>query len=202
MVLVPRVRETEWLHRADPTVGLAGGADERAEIHQGLIKVVRFPLRDQGGREIPETCGRLGAVAVHRAKEDPLEQPFHVGIKDRGVLAEGKAHYRAGGVAADSLERLKCPQRGRDLAAVPVKRLLRDGVLTDAPASSSSVGYLRRNSLYLGMTRSTWVCCSITSETRILYGSEVFRHGRSRRWRAYQRSSRCWNFRLMAGSGK
>src|SRR5574337_822309 len=99
MVLVPRVRETEWLHRADPTVGLAGGADERAEIHQGLIKVVRFPLRDQGGREIPETCGRLGAVAaclcvarrlVHRAKEYPLEQSFHVGIKDRGVLSEGK----------------------------------------------------------------------------------------------------------------
>src|SRR5690349_25127661 len=30
------------------------------------------------------------------------------------------------------------------------------------------------------MTRSTWVCWSITSETRIAYGSRILRHGRSR----------------------
>src|SRR5574337_459489 len=67
MVLVPRVRETEWLHRADPTVGLAGGADERAEIHQGLIKVVRFPLRDELTHEdVKHFAGMMTGMVLKR----------------------------------------------------------------------------------------------------------------------------------------
>src|SRR5690606_1936881 len=42
------------------------------------------------------------------------------------------------------------------------------------------------------MTRSTCVCCSITSETSTRYGSRVRRQGRSRRWARYQASRRCW----------
>src|SRR6516165_2446640 len=40
------------------------------------------------------------------------------------------------------------------------------------------------------MTRSTWVCWSITSETRIFHGSRVWRHGRSRRCWAPQSRTR------------
>ena len=43
------------------------------------------------------------------------------------------------------------------------------------------------------MTRATWVCCSIASESQTRYGSALpsaNRHGRSRRATAYQASSR------------
>ena len=39
------------------------------------------------------------------------------------------------------------------------------------------------------MTRFTWVCCSMTSETKIAYGSLVRRHGRSRAYWLYQAKS-------------
>ena len=38
------------------------------------------------------------------------------------------------------------------------------------------------------VTRATWVCCSMTSETSIWYGSRVRRQGRSRPWRRNQAS--------------
>ena len=42
-----------------------------------------------------------------------------------------------------------------------------------ASASARHDGYLRIHSQYLGMTRDTWVCCSMISETRMRYGSRV-----------------------------
>ncbi len=47
-----------------------------------------------------------------------------------------------------------------------------------------------RNSCQRGTTRSTCVCCNISSETRIAYGSRVRRHGRSRAWRLYHARSK------------
>src|SRR3989338_6847445 len=43
-----------------------------------------------------------------------------------------------------------------------------------------------RNSSYFRMTLVTWVCWSITSETKILYGSLVFLQGRSLLFFLYQ----------------
>src|SRR6266545_2681557 len=57
-----------------------------------------------------------------------------------------------------------------------------------ADASTSAVGQRSSHSRYRGMTRSTWVCCSITSETRMAYGSRVRRQGRSRPCSANQAS--------------
>src|SRR4051794_16168926 len=68
-------------------------------------------------------------------------------------------------------------------------------------ASSSIEGYLSSHSAYFGSTRSTWVCCSMNSETRMWYGSSVLRHGRSRPWRPYHVSSRCRNRRRSGGGG-
>src|SRR5437763_1215293 len=50
----------------------------------------------------------------------------------------------------------------------------------EACASASTVGQRSNQSRYRGTTRSTCVCWSITSETRMAYGSCVLRQGRSR----------------------
>ena len=68
-----------------------------------------------------------------------------------------------------------------------------------AAASTSIDGYLSSHSAYFGSTRSTWVCCSMISDTRMWYGSSVLRHGRSRPWRPYQVSSRCRKRRRACG---
>src|SRR3989344_6485773 len=46
-------------------------------------------------------------------------------------------------------------------------------------ARMRTVGNLFKNSLYFSITRDTCVCCNITSETRMRYGSFVFLHGSS-----------------------
>src|SRR4051812_21357154 len=60
----------------------------------------------------------------------------------------------------------------------------------EAAASATTVGHRSSQACQRGTTRSTCVCCSITSETRIAYGSRVRRHGRSRPCSANQLSSR------------
>src|SRR5690242_8216375 len=57
-----------------------------------------------------------------------------------------------------------------------------------ADASAASDGNLVSHSEYLGSTRSTCVCCSMISETRMWYGSSVLRHGRSRPFLRYHAS--------------
>src|SRR5204863_6854985 len=52
--------------------------------------------------------------------------------------------------------------------------------LVGASANACTVGNSVSHASHFGMTRSTCVCCSITSETRIAYGSRVRLHGRSR----------------------
>src|ERR1700692_3535804 len=59
----------------------------------------------------------------------------------------------------------------------------------DAGASASAVGQRASQRSQRGTTRSTCVCCAITSLTRTAYGSRVFRHGRSRELRRYQSRS-------------
>src|SRR5918992_5368867 len=60
----------------------------------------------------------------------------------------------------------------------------------EAAASASTVGQRSSQRRYRGTTRSTCVCWSMTSETRIAYGSRVRRHGRSRPFSSYQARSR------------
>src|SRR2546423_4601027 len=59
----------------------------------------------------------------------------------------------------------------------------------EAPASAKTVGQRSSHATYRGTTRSTCVCWSMTSETRIAYGSRVRRHGRSRPCSANQASN-------------
>ena len=58
--------------------------------------------------------------------------------------------------------------------------------LSEVLERDSKVGNALRKSLYFGITLVTCVCWSITSETKILYGSFVFLHGKSRRLVLYQ----------------
>src|SRR3954451_7660873 len=66
----------------------------------------------------------------------------------------------------------------------------------EAAARSSGVGHRSSQAVQRGTTRSTCVCCSITSETRIAYGSRVFRQGRSRPFSRYQSDSSSCTGRL------
>src|SRR5215471_12448311 len=59
-----------------------------------------------------------------------------------------------------------------------------------AAASVSTVGQRSSQRCQRGTTRSTCVCCDMTSLTRIAYGSRVFRQGRSRPCSVNQASSR------------
>src|SRR5579883_1473595 len=68
-------------------------------------------------------------------------------------------------------------------------------------ASSASVGKAVRNCWYLGNTLSTCVCWSITSETRIAYGSLVARQGKSRRALAYHERREEWTRAICSGAG-
>src|SRR5262245_31966613 len=70
-----------------------------------------------------------------------------------------------------------------------------------ACASASSDGYLPSHSAYFGSTRSTCVCCSMISETRMWYGSSVLRQGRSRPCRRYHVNNRWRNRRRSGGAG-
>src|SRR5215218_11422497 len=58
-----------------------------------------------------------------------------------------------------------------------------------AAASASAEGQRSSHASQRGTTRAVCVCWSITSETRIAYGSRVRRHGRSRPCSPYQRRS-------------
>src|SRR5215467_13362876 len=59
-----------------------------------------------------------------------------------------------------------------------------------AAASASTVGQRSSQRCQRGKTRSTCVCCDMTSLTRIAYGSRVLRQGRSRPCSANQASRR------------
>src|ERR1051326_1620748 len=62
----------------------------------------------------------------------------------------------------------------------------------DAAASASTVGQRSSHRCHLGTTRSTWVCCAMTSLTRMAYGSRVRRQGSSLPVSRYQsRRSSC-----------
>src|SRR5438105_11660796 len=69
----------------------------------------------------------------------------------------------------------------------------------DAAASAATVGQRSSQACQRGTTRSTWVCCAITSETRIAYASRVSRHGRARAfWPYHSRSAASTRLRLRA----
>src|SRR5438093_3780864 len=70
-----------------------------------------------------------------------------------------------------------------------------------AEASDANDGYFSIHSAYFGSTRSTCVCCSMISETRMWYGSEVSRHGSERPFRSYHSSSLRRNIRRAGGFG-
>src|SRR5262249_42861553 len=71
-----------------------------------------------------------------------------------------------------------------------------------AAASTWNDGYFSSHSAYFGSTRSTCVCCSMISDTRMWYGSSVFRHGRARPWRRCHANRRWPQRRRAGGAGR
>ena len=65
------------------------------------------------------------------------------------------------------------------------------GILAVVAAIAAAVGYRPMNSGQASSTRATWVCWSMTSDTRTGHRSVRPRHGRScRPWSAYQAARR------------
>ena len=200
--------------------GLARDADHRAEIHQRLVEVEDV-RRGTSARTRAHRWRFIAWLFGSPVADEHAEQHARdVGVENRRALAEREAADRAGGVGADAFERQQRLFVGRQLAAVARDRFARDRLqplrpdvvaeriprrrslrVSGAAASASSDGYFSSHSAYFGSTRSTCVCCSMISETRMWYGSSVLRHGRSRPWRAYQVSSRCRKRRRSGDGG-
>ena len=68
--------------------------------------------------------------------------------------------------------------RARRLYPIPCQAARTSAV--PASASAKTLGNASSHSAHRVSTRATCVCCSMTSESQILYGSRVRRHGRSR----------------------
>ena len=77
----------------------------------------------------------------------------------------------------------RCRARARRLYPRPAH----SSITSPGPAAAQALGSgnRSRNRDHRGTTRSTWVCCSITSATRTAHGSRVRRQGRSRAERSH-----------------
>ena len=89
-------------------------------------------------------------------------------LNDSSVSSSLAARRRKRATASRAIA---CSRFGPDVVAERPPRLVTSA--SSAAASASSVGYFASHSWYFGSTRSTCVCCSITSETRMWYGSGV-----------------------------
>ncbi len=166
----------------------------RAEVHQRLVVLPRSTWRN---RRIGQ---RLRLASRQPPPRHPREHPCDAGVDHAGVDLERKYLHRSRQVGTDARQRQQgvevLGQRGRQIARPPHRP--RDAGFrarrgypnpdhststSDRPAAASDAGVAQRsrNRSHRGITRSTWVCCSITSATRIANGSRVRRHGRSRR---------------------
>ena len=206
----------------DAALRLARAAVRGAEIHQRLVEVEHVLVRQHRRRQRPQPLLHRVTLRIALADEDAIQHARHVGVENGLALAEREAANRAGGVLADALERQQRLAIARQLAVVVLDRLLRDGlqalrpdVVAERPPRLRSrppaaprrarrtTGTSSSHSWYFGSTRSTCVCCSMISETRMWYGSSVVRHGRSRPFLRYHasrlRRNRCRN--AGAGSG-
>ena len=190
VVRIERVSRAVAPHRAEQALRLARRAERGAEIHQRLVEVEHVAVRQHRPRHVPERPLHRVRLRIAAADEDAKEHPRDVGVEDRGALAEREAQDGAGRVLADALERRAAssrptaarrrsarPTRARSRAAAAAGCCSRAAArsrrrrASGAAASASSVGYLSSHSWYFGSTRSTCVCCSITSDTRMWYGS-------------------------------
>jgi len=78
----------EISHRAAETLGVLGGADRGAEVHEGLVERTGVSLRDQGFREMPEKIFGTALCRVAENGEGPREDSLHVPVKDRRFLVK------------------------------------------------------------------------------------------------------------------
>ncbi len=139
--------------------------------------------------------------------EDAAEDPAHVRVDRGDGDAERNRGNRPGGVRPDPGRRSSSSTRAgiRPLCSATITRAARCRFTARrlyprpphwrrtsagaAPASASTVGKRSRNARQAGSIRPICVCWSITSETRIAYGSAVRRKARSRPLASNQRRS-------------
>src|SRR6266511_3474702 len=96
-IVIPRrsLRRTwkgpaDVMHRADKARGLARRAQRGAEIHQGLVEIVRLARRDEDFRKLPELSLYAVAFGIALPNEDSMQDAAHVGVEDRRLAPEGK----------------------------------------------------------------------------------------------------------------
>ena len=142
-------------------------ADRRAEIHECLRGRGReaWPVR----RRTRSTFTSTGSTSSPNAKQRTAAAVY-------GPTPGSSSGRRASRPERRSGRRDGGSARGGCSRALP----LADHVGRRRRRQRVQVGQRSSHARYRGTTRSTCVCWSMTSETRIAYGSRVRRHGRSR----------------------
>ncbi len=146
-----------WLH-ADASRGSALSANRHASFN--VISFCPSSARPSTRFTFVSTTGTRAPNAKHARAAAPYRP--RPGSSARASCCEGRRPFeRPQTVRAHSHRR-----RARPLYPSPTH--VRSTSARRAPASARSVGKRAMNWRYLGITRSTCVCCSMTSETNIL----------------------------------
>ena len=147
----------------------------------------------------PRSISACAAAAVN-AWPRALLHAADVHVDRQHVAAEREAGDGVGGVAPDAgqLRQILGPAVRGDVLRRAVQAERAPVVAEPLPLADHVGGRRRRERLDSrpalepplprGTTRSTCVCCAITSLTRIAYGSRVSRQGRCREFWLYQRA--------------
>ena len=167
---------------------LARRADRGAEIHERLVEIEDVLVRDAPSPRSPTDASSSRGSSARRGATN-TRNSTRATLVSRIAARSRNAKLRIGArrVCADALERQqRVVAIGRQLAAVARDRLARDRVQPPRPdvvaerpprfghvvLGRAGKRFERRSispshSWYFGSTRSTCVCCSITSETRM-----------------------------------
>ena len=89
--------------RADLATRILRGADQAAEVHQGLVEGPRLARRQQFPGQLLDPLPAAPALERLVNIEEAGEDPHDIGIDDRHILTEGDAGDRGGGIRA------RCP---------------------------------------------------------------------------------------------
>src|SRR5215831_16622848 len=96
------IAATEAPHRARVASRSASRAPGGAEVHEGLIVVIRAAFRHQGVRQIPHGLLAPEASGPALPEEDAAEHATDIRVDDGGVTSIGEREDRARRVPTDA----------------------------------------------------------------------------------------------------
>ncbi len=111
-----RGRAAGGAERARPATRRARRADERAELHEGLVEVARIPRRHERPGKRPDPCERRGRLRVEAQRPEAAEDAHDVAVHDGLGDAVRDRGDRGGRVRAHAGQRPPALERARKRA--------------------------------------------------------------------------------------